>query len=391
MRGLFIHDHFFYRENGLIYSCSGGLPNSVWQRYLISKNTSLIVYARETESTKKGIISSTSRVDFYLSKYYHSPINALSHYKEIKQELEDLLNNVDVVIIRLPSILGIIAAELCRKCGKKYGLEIVGNAFDAYFFYGNLKGKFLGPIMHVLTRAIVAKSEYCLYVTQNYLQKYYPAQKNSLCIACSDVDLSLDFLSLNIEQRMYKIKNRKSDDFFVCGQIGNLNAYYKGYLVMFKAMAFLREQGIIIKYKIAGAGSCGKLQELATKMGILEQVEFCGSLNRQEIISFLDSIDIYVHPSLLEGLPRSIIEAMSRACPCVASSVGGIPELLSQSFLHTPRDYRKLARDILGLIKDTNKQIEQSMRNYEKSLEYNPLLLKEKRFNFYRELYGGYE
>ena len=135
MRGLFIHDHFFYRENGLIYSCSGGLPNSVWQRYLISKNTSLIVYARETESTKKGIISSTSRVDFYLSKYYHSPINALSHYKEIKQELEDLLNNVDVVIIRLPSILGIIAAELCQKCGKKYGLEIVGNAFDAYFFY----------------------------------------------------------------------------------------------------------------------------------------------------------------------------------------------------------------------------------------------------------------
>ena len=94
---------------------------------------------------------------------------------------------------------------------------------------------------------------------------------------------------------------------------------------------------------------------------------------------------------MLEGLPRSIIEAMSRACPCVASSVGGIPELLSQSFLHTPRDYRKLARDILGLIKDTNKQIEQSMRNYEKSLEYNPLLLKEKRFNFYRELYGGYE
>ena len=50
----------------------------------------------------------------------------------------------------------------------------------------------------------------------------------------------------------------------------------------------------------------------------------------------LDTCDIYVQPSLQEGLPRALIEAMSRGCPCIGARTAGIPELLPEECL-TPR------------------------------------------------------
>lgn len=47
----------------------------------------------------------------------------------------------------------------------------------------------------------------------------------------------------------------------------------------------------------------------------------------------LDTCDIYVQPSLQEGLPRALIEAMSRGCPCIGARTAGIPELLPEECL----------------------------------------------------------
>ena len=58
----------------------------------------------------------------------------------------------------------------------------------------------------------------------------------------------------------------------------------------------------------------------------------------------MDQVDIYIQPSLTEGLPRGLLEAMSRGCPAIASRVGGIPELLGNSCLHRPGDAEGLAR-----------------------------------------------
>ena len=55
-------------------------------------------------------------------------------------------------------------------------------------------------------------------------------------------------------------------------------------------------------------------------------------------------MDIYIQPSLTEGLPRALLEAMGRGCPAIASQVGGISELLEASCLHRPGDAEGLAR-----------------------------------------------
>lgn len=62
--------------------------------------------------------------------------------------------------------------------------------------------------------------------------------------------------------------------------------------------------------------------------GVADRVVFKGQMKHQQVLEWIDSLDIYIQPSMQEGLPRALIEAMSRACPAIGSSTGGIPELL---------------------------------------------------------------
>ena len=101
------------------------------------------------------------------------------------------------------------------------------------------------------------------------------------------------------------------------------------------------------------------------------------------VFSWLDSIDIYVQPSFMEGLCRSIVEAMSRACPVICTNVGGNYELVSSDCLFEKADYVKLA-DILEKMVKPEMQIEEAKRNFEKSKEYNKKDLNKKRDAFYR-------
>ena len=91
-------------------------------------------------------------------------------------------------------------------------------------------------------------------------------------------------------------------------------------------------------------------------------------------------------PSRAEGLPRALVEAMSRGCPCIASSVGGIPELLETSDLVPPRSSEKLAKLILQVASDSNRLLAMSARNLTKAAQFNPQTLKESRRAFLEEV-----
>lgn len=79
---------------------------------------------------------------------------------------------------------------------------------------------------------------------------------------------------------------------------------------------------------MVGAGKPNRLRNLAAELGIANQIEFLGEFKHDDVQKWFETIDIYVHPSRSEGLPRTILEAMTKAVPCICSSVGGIPELI---------------------------------------------------------------
>ena len=57
-------------------------------------------------------------------------------------------------------------------------------------------------------------------------------------------------------------------------------------------------------------------------------------------------MSLYIQPSFTEGMPRSLLEAMSMGCPVMGSSVGGIPDVVSKDLLHKKGDYKTIAKQI---------------------------------------------
>ena len=97
-----------------------------------------------------------------------------------------------------------------------------------------------------------------------------------------------------------------------------------------------------------------------------------------------DKIDIYIQPSDQEGLPRSLIEAMSRACPAVGSTTAGIPELLDSEFVFKRKKHLKLY-DILDRFNKVF-MLEQASRNHRVSKKYVEERIYLRRERFYQYL-----
>lgn len=120
-----------------------------------------------------------------------------------------------------------------------------------------------------------------------------------------------------------------------------------------------------------GYGSKGyreKLEELANSLSISENVIFTGYLPRSTVWSLLHHLTLVVLPSHSEGMPLSILEAMAAAKPIVATTVGGIPEVVTQGmtgFLVPPQEPRKLASAIQSILNDPYRAQQMGQRGFE--------------------------
>jgi glycosyltransferase involved in cell wall biosynthesis len=102
-------------------------------------------------------------------------------------------------------------------------------------------------------------------------------------------------------------------------------------------------------------------------MGLGEQVLFLGY--RRDVPDLVSSYDAYVLPSLWEGLPLALIEALAIGKPVICTSVGGNPEIVEDGvngFVVAPRDSAALADRILRLHADRGFATSVGPRNVEK-------------------------
>jgi len=93
------------------------------------------------------------------------------------------------------------------------------------------------------------------------------------------------------------------------------------------------------------------LEARAQALGLGESVRFRGELPKEEVAALMRRVHVFVLPSLFENLPCVLIEAMASGLPCVATAVGGVPELLGEhGLLCPPGDPPALARAIAGAL-----------------------------------------
>jgi len=113
----------------------------------------------------------------------------------------------------------------------------------------------------------------------------------------------------------------------IIGSIGRLH-WAKGFEVLLNSIRYLIfEKRIKLKLFIAGEGPLReKLTKLSKELGLTLHVTFLGSV--YEIRDFLESLDYYVQPSISEGFPVAVLEAMASKLPVICTDAGGLPELI---------------------------------------------------------------
>lgn len=119
---------------------------------------------------------------------------------------------------------------------------------------------------------------------------------------------------------------REREAWPILGTVGRL-VHTKGQVYLLRAFARILENFPEALLLFAGSGPLlADLKEETEKLGIASHVRFLGF--RKDVSGFLRNIDIFVFPSLAEGLALAVLEAMARGLPVVASRVGGVPEIL---------------------------------------------------------------
>ncbi|MUV37173.1 Phenylacetate--CoA ligase [Lentibacillus sp. JNUCC-1] len=337
---------------------------------------------KKDESTKN--LSKINGIPFkvYEMPNISSAKGVLFYRKKAKAIVKKAVLESDYIVARLPSMSGFIAIDYAKKYNKPYLTEVVACPWDAHWNH-SFKGKLVAPFMYLATKKRVKNSNYVVYVTNHFLQDRYPTRGKS--VNCSNVALT-KFDDNILRKRQEKIRNMDANSKIIIGTTAAVNVRYKGQQYVIEALGELKKQGYThFEYQLVGAGDQSYLKSVAEKFDVTEQVRFMGPMIHDEVFSWLETIDIYTQPSRQEGLPRALIEAMSRGVPAFGANTAGIPELIDDGFIFGNTKYN--TQEICSILKTLKKEqmLSQAERNFIEAKKYDKKKIDERRERFFKE------
>ena len=384
---IYVYESPFVRTpDGTIYSVGGNFSARMFKRYLkVFDHVYVITRVRDDNGTYPANNKvECGHIKVWPLPFYTGPAQFTLKYLAIRRELKAHLRKDCAYILRTPSVVGTIMSMLLNRKKIPYGVEVVGDPYDA-----------LGPdsIQHPLRpifrwklktdlQKIVKKAEAALYVTRNYLQERYPATAGKYQTYASNVSL--------VDEAFVQQPKHFNGDIkeFNLISVGALAQMYKSPDIVLQAIKQLHDNGIKCHLTWLGDGKyMDNMIQLANDLGIGESVSFEGRVNSgRNVRVYLDNADIFILASKTEGLPRAMIEAMARALPCVGSRVGGIPELLDNEVIVPAGDPDALAKLLKKMINDSAFLNKQSARNLEVAQSYSQDVLSHRREEFYHRV-----
>ncbi|TMZ95204.1 glycosyltransferase [Klebsiella pneumoniae] len=382
MIGLFSFDGPMYKDVNGVY-CNTTLTSELFERYLSFVDTlNIVIRVFPIESTYKE--ANLKKVDFENVNFVeignlNSLTGLLTERRIAKDIIKKQVESADLIFARMPSIISDITIQFCRQLKKKYMVEVGGCSWDAYWNH-SLKGKLMAPYVFMKQKEGIKNADYAIYVTEKWLQGRYPS--NAIQTNASNVYLE-DTTDEILYKRISKIRNYNENHEFVIGTTAAVDVSYKGQQYVIQAISRLREQGYTFKYQMVGKGDSTNLMNLAKRLNVEDLIEFKGVMVKDDVFDWLDTIDLYIQPSKQEGLPRALIEALSRAVPSLGSRTAGIPELLDDDYIFDRGNITQICEVILKIIHADLTQI--ASKNFEKAKDFNIDKLNSKRNKLYNE------
>ncbi len=388
MNVLYCHDNvYFHSEMGDIYS-SGQFPYSYFVPFIEAFGNVTVIgrgqYLNKDRDIKKLNVCLGPAIDFALMPNINSICGLWKYYALVNEKLERLVSEADAVIIRAVSDIGWLAFHHAKKQNKPIAMEMSACAWDSTWNHGSPYGKLYAPVRYYRDKKMTAQASHVIYVSQHFLQKRYATQ--GVTAMASNVRIERPDPAFLV-RRLEKIRSRGPDDFIVIGLIGTLGHKLKGIHTALQALKHMehRRPAQFI-FRILGPGNPEPYRAEAEALGLQDHVIFDGTIQTGEkVLDWLMNVDLYIQPSFQEGVPRATIEAMSRGCPVIGSTAGGIPELLPSRWLHKPGDYKRLASLMLEMLGDAGLQEQAAQENFEKSKAYASEILTPIRKKFWAD------
>jgi glycosyltransferase involved in cell wall biosynthesis len=222
------------------------------------------------------------------------------------------------------------------------------------------------------------------------LESGVPEQR--ICLILNSVDIDPD--TVKGYSPWLKQAYDLPDDAIVCSAVGRL-VWAKGYDDLIDAFSKLDGKYSNLYCLIIGEGEMRpELEKQISSKGLQKRIHLLGFRKPDEVLSIVKASDFFVMPSRSEGTPIALLEAAALARPCLATRVGGIPDLLvdgDQALLVPPGDQEALVAGLSRLCDEPEfsshlghqaqqrvrkefsieSQIEATVRAYRKAWEYN--------------------
>lgn len=178
---------------------------------------------------------------------------------------------------------------------------------------------------------------------------------------------------VNIKVFRPDIYKKNKNEKVIC-YVGNLRPV-KGVKYLLEAFRLILEDKKNVKLIIIGDGPEKKrLEKLSKEINISSKIKFLGDIPNSKLQNYLNISDIFVLPSISEGFPNVVLEAMACGLPVVATNIPGIAEVVENGvngLLFEKKNSKMLAIQIIALLNDNKLMESMSEINLKKASEYS--------------------
>jgi glycosyltransferase involved in cell wall biosynthesis len=173
----------------------------------------------------------------------------------------------------------------------------------------------------------------------------------------------------------FKIKNKFDERENLVGYIGRLSEE-KGVLNFVKSIPEVLKERSEIKFLMGGDGQLrDKIERYLEGENLNDKVKLPGWIPREEFLTYLNELKLFVLPSYTEGLPHTILEAMASGTPVLATSVGAIPDAIKDGetgFIMENNSPECIAKNVIRALEypDLDKIMKNARKLVEKEFTY---------------------
>lgn len=269
----------------------------------------------------------------------------LTSYRMVKQ----LVAEHQYEIVHCHSPVGSVVARLACRKARKSGTKVLYTAHGFHFFKGASKTAWM--LYYPIEKFCSRFTDVLITINQEDNQRSAGLHaKRNVYIPGVGVDTDA-FCKMEVNKAQKRTQFGISEEDFLFISVGELS-HRKNHETAIRALAKIKDP--TCKYLIAGTGPLdSELKQLVKELGLDDQVSFAGY--RSDIKELLHVADAFIFPSLQEGLPVALMEAMAVGLPVVCSQIRGNVDLIEDGqggYLYAPLDVNGFAEGMKKVVED---------------------------------------